>query len=587
MRFSQLLIPTLKETPADAEVISHQLLLRAGFIRKLTSGVYSYLPLGLAAIRKMEQIVREEMNRAGAQELLLPMVQPADLWKESGRWEQYGPELLRFTDRHGRESCLGPTHEEVITDLVRLNIHSYRELPLNLYQIQTKFRDEIRPRFGLMRGREFIMKDGYSFDAGEEGAEKTYRRMQEAYHRIFQRCGLAFRAVEADTGSIGGSFSHEFMVLADTGEDTIVICQACDYAANMEKARCREAEEAGERPEPLPLTRVETPGKRKVEAVTEFLGIPADRLLKTLIYMADNKPVAVLLRGDHEVQPVKLANVLGVGTDNLRLAEDKEIFAATGVPSGYLGPMGLAIPLVADKEITRMHNFAMGGNEKNFHCLNANLGRDFSVQTVADLRMVTNNDRCPLCGNGLELSRGIEVGHIFKLGSKYSEALKANFLDSQGKEQPFVMGCYGIGVSRTVAAAIEQNHDKDGIIFPLPLAPFQIILLNLIPKDESVSAACEELYARLLAAGLDVLLDDRDERPGSKFKDADLIGIPYRVMVGKSYTEKGLVEIKSRADGSTTSLSLAEAGPALVAAINSVLAATRRQDSRQVTRACD
>ena len=579
MRFSQLLLPTLKETPAEAEVISHQLLLRAGFIRKLTSGIYSYLPLGLAAIRKMEQIVREEMNRAGAQELLLPMVQPADLWKESERWEKYGPELLRLTDRHGRESCLGPTHEEVITDLVRLNVHSYRELPLNLYQIQTKFRDEIRPRFGLMRGREFIMKDGYSFDADEAGAEKTYRRMHEAYHRIFQRCGLAFRAVEADTGSIGGSFSHEFMVLADTGEDTIVICQACDYAANMEKARCREAAEAGERPESLPLTRVETPGKRKVEAVTEFLGIPADRLLKTLIYMADNRPVAVLLRGDHEVQPVKLANALGVSTDNLRLADDKEIFDATGVPSGYLGPMGLAIPMVADRAITRMHNFAMGANEKNFHCLNANLDRDFSVQTVADLRMVTGNDRCPLCGNGLELSKGIEVGHIFKLGSKYSEALKANFLDSQGKEQPFIMGCYGIGVSRTVAAAIEQNHDKDGIIFPLPLAPFQIILLNLIPKDEGVSAACEELYTTLQAAGLEVLLDDRDERPGSKFKDADLIGIPYRVMVGRSYTEKGLVEIRSRADGSTTSLPLTGAVPALVAAITSALAATRRQDS--------
>jgi len=571
MRFSQLLIPTLKETPAEAEVISHQLLLRAGFIRKLTSGVYSYLPLGLAAIRKVEKIVREEMNRAGAQELLLPMVQPGDLWKESGRWDKYGPELLRFTDRHARESCLGPTHEEVITDLVRLNVHSYRDLPLNLYQIQTKFRDEIRPRFGLMRGREFIMKDGYSFDATEEGADETYRKMHEAYHRIFTRCGLAFRAVEADTGTIGGSFSHEFMVLAATGEDTIVICKECSYAANMEKARCRESE-----PEPGPalaaLTRAETPGKKKVSAVTEFLGISPKQLVKTMIYMADDKPVAVLLRGDHEVQNVKLANALGVNTDNLRLAEDKEVFDATGVPSGYLGPIGLKIPLIADRELSRMHNFAIGANEKNFHFTNANLGRDFTVPTITDLRQVTAEDSCPACGGSLELTRGIEVGHIFKLGTKYSEALKATFLDSQGTEQVFIMGCYGIGVSRTVAAAIEQNHDKDGIIFPLPIAPFQVILLNLSPKDEAITTASNELYESLQKAGIEVLLDDRDERPGSKFKDADLIGIPYRVMVGKNFSEKGLVEIRNRATGETMSLPLAEAGPKLVALIMAALA---------------
>ncbi|MGV1098434.1 proline--tRNA ligase [Thiovibrio sp. JS02] len=571
MRFSQLLIPTLKETPSEAEVVSHQLLLRAGFIRKLTSGVYSYLPLGLAAIRKVEKIVREEMQRAGAQELLLPMVQPGDLWKESGRWDKYGPELLRFTDRHARESCLGPTHEEVITDLVRLNVHSYRDLPLNLYQIQTKFRDEIRPRFGLMRGREFIMKDGYSFDATEEGADETYRKMHEAYHRIFARCGLAFRAVEADTGTIGGSFSHEFMVLAATGEDTIVICKECSYAANMEKARCQEPPPVTP-PELLPLARVETPGKRKVEAVTEFLKIAAKNLVKTLIYMADDKPVAVLLRGDHEVQNVKLANALGVNTDNLRLADDKEVFDATGVPSGYLGPMGLTIPVLADSEVSRMHNFAVGANEKNFHYLNANLGRDFEVKTITDLRMVTSTDRCPACGGNLELTRGIEVGHIFKLGTKYSEALKATFLDNQGTEQVFIMGCYGIGVSRSVAAAIEQNHDKDGIIFPVPIAPFQVILLNLSPKDETISTASNELYADLQKAGIEVLLDDRDERPGSKFKDADLIGIPYRVMVGKSFSEKGLVEIRNRATGETMSLPLAEAGPQLVARISSALA---------------
>jgi prolyl-tRNA synthetase len=563
MRFSQLLIPTLKETPSEAEVVSHQLLLRAGFIRKLSSGIYSYLPLGLAAIRKVEGIVRQEMNRAGAQELLLPMVQPGDLWKESGRWEKYGPELLRFTDRHARESCLGPTHEEVITDLIRLNVHSYKELPLNLYQIQTKFRDEIRPRFGLMRGREFIMKDGYSFDATEEGADATYQKMHEAYHRIFSRCGLAFRAVEADTGTIGGSFSHEFMVLADTGEDTIVICTKCEYAANMEKARYRTPKTPAA-PPLLALERIETPGKKKVAAVTEFLGISPRSLVKTLIYMAEDKPVAVLLRGDHEIQTVKLANALGVNTDNLRLAEDKEVFDSTGVPSGYLGPIGLTIPVLADNELARMHNFAIGAGEKNFHLLNANLNRDFTVQTITDLRQITSEDQCPLCGENLELTRGIEVGHIFKLGTQYSEKLKANFLDNQGAEQPFIMGCYGIGVSRTIAAAIEQNHDKDGMIFPLAIAPFQVILLNLSSKDDPITAAANELHDYLTKTGIEVLLDDRDERPGSKFKDADLLGIPYRVMVGKSFSEKGLVEIRDRATGNILSLPLTEAGPKLV-----------------------
>ncbi len=571
MRFSQLLIPTLKETPSEAEVVSHQLLLRAGYIRKLSSGIYSYLPLGLASIRKVERIVREEMNRAGAQELLLPMVQPGDLWKESGRWEKYGPELLRFTDRHGRESCLGPTHEEVITDLIRLNVHSYKELPLNLYQIQTKFRDEIRPRFGLMRGREFIMKDGYSFDATEDGADATYKKMHEAYHRIFSRCGLAFRAVEADTGTIGGSFSHEFMVLADTGEDTVVICTKCEYAANMEKGRYQEPP-APTPPPLLALTKIETPGKKKVTAVTEFLKISPKELVKTLVYMAEDKPVAVLLRGDHEVQTVKLANALGVNTDNLRLADDKEIFDTTGTPSGYLGPIGLQIPVLADNELTRMHNFAIGANEKNFHLLNANLNRDFTVQTITDLRQITSEDRCPICGGSLELTRGIEVGHIFKLGTKYSEALKANFLDNQGAEQPFIMGCYGIGVSRTVAAAIEQNHDKDGIIFPLPIAPFQVILLNLSPKDEAITGAANDLYAQLGKVGIEVLLDDRDERPGSKFKDADLLGIPYRVMVGKSFNEKGLVEIRDRATGTTITLPLADAEAKIIEMVRSALA---------------
>jgi prolyl-tRNA synthetase len=569
MRYSQLLLPTLKETPSEAEVISHQLLLRAGFIRKLTTGVYTYLPLGLATLRKIEQIVREEMNRAGAQELLLPMVQPADLWQESGRWQQYGPELLRFTDRHERPSCLGPTHEEVITDLVRREVHSYRNLPLNLFQIQTKFRDEIRPRFGLMRGREFVMKDGYSFDATEEAADTTYRKMHEAYHRVFRRCGLRFRAVEADTGSIGGSFSHEFMVLADTGEDTLVICKECQYAANMEKASSRPPE-APAAAELRPLAKKETPGKRKVAAVTEFLGISPRELVKTMVYLADSKPVAVLVRGDHEVQPVKLKNLLGAV--EVELAGDQQVFDLTGVPTGYLGPVGLKLPLVADREVMVLRNVVAGANEKNHHFCNVNPGRDFEAGQIADLRMVTAEDRCPACGGGLELTRGIEVGHIFKLGTKYSEALKATFLDGEGKERPFIMGCYGIGVSRTIAAAIEQNHDKDGIIFPLPIAPFQVVVLNLSPKDEQITCAAESLYEGLRQQGFEVLLDDRDERPGSKFKDADLIGIPIRVTVGKKFAQEGVVEIRQRADGHTTELPFAGAVVQLTATICSGLA---------------
>jgi len=571
MRYSQLFLPTLKENPADAEVVSHKLLLRAGFIRKLTAGIYSYLPLGLAAIRKVEQIVREEMNRAGAQELLLPMAQPADLWKETGRWDKYGPELLRFKDRHQRESCLGPTHEEVITDLVRNNVHSYRHLPLNLYQIQTKFRDEIRPRFGLMRGREFIMKDAYSFDADEKGADIAYGKMHEAYHRIFQRCGLSFRAVEADTGTIGGSFSHEFMVLADTGEDTLAICNKCSYAANMEKAACTAPSKPTDETVMLPLAKVETPGKKKVEAVTEFLSISPQNLVKTMVYMADAKPVAVLVRGDREVQPVKLKNLLGAV--EVDLADDQQIFDATGVPSGYLGPVGLRIPVVVDLEVTTMRNFAIGANEKNHHFINANPGRDFEVKQSADLRMITEEDPCPSCGGKIRLTKGIEVGHIFKLGTNYSQSMKATFLDNQGEEKPFIMGCYGIGVSRVVAAAIEQNHDKDGIIFPVPIAPFQAIILNLSPNDAQITAAAEDIYQKLQGNKIDVLLDDRDERPGIKFKDADLIGIPCRITVGKKFTNEGLIEIRNRADGKTMTLPFDDAATNVVSMIHQAMTA--------------
>ncbi len=557
MRFSQLLIPTLKEDPAEAEVVSHKLLLRAGYIRKLTSGSYTYLPLGLASIRKVEQIVREEMNKAGAQELLMPMVQPADLWEESGRWQEYGKELLRVKDRHNRDFCLGPTHEEVITDVARKNIHSYKQLPINLYQIQTKYRDEARPRFGLMRGREFIMKDGYSFDATDQGAEETYEKMRNAYQQIFTRCGLKFRAVDADSGSIGGSFSHEFMVLADTGEDTIVVCKSCSYAANMEKAVCQENSAPNDM-ELQDLEKIETPGKRKVQVVCDFLKIKPAELVKTLVYIVKDEPVAVLLRGDHEVEDIKLANILGVSDEDMRMADDKEIFDATGTPSGYLGPIGLKIKTVTDQEIANMRNFAVGANEKNFHMLNANIDRDFTPTLKGDIRKVTAEDRCSLCGSELELTKGIEVGHIFKLGTKYSESLKATFLDDQGAETPFIMGCYGIGVSRVVAAAIEQHHDKDGIKLPAAIAPVQALVLNLSPKDDEISRAAEEIYQDLQKENIEVILDDRDERPGIKFKDADLIGIPFRVTVGKSFSKEGMIEVRSRANGETKSIPLAE-----------------------------
>lgn len=553
MRYSQILIPTLKETPAEAEVISHQLLLRGGFIRKLTSGVYNYLPLGLMAIRRVEQIVREEMNRAGGQELMMPMVQPLDLWRETGRHEKYGPELLRFADRHHRDSCLGPTHEEVITDLARRELHSYRDLPVNLYQIQTKFRDEIRPRFGLMRGREFIMKDAYSFDVDDRAAEASYGTMRECYQKIFSRCGLKFRAVEADSGTIGGSFSHEFMVLAETGEDTIVVCNNCDYAANMEKAAVK-VEETEKTVEKAELEEVETPGKRKVHVVCEFLQIDPSELVKTMVYLADGEPVAVLVRGDREVEEVKLKNLLGAV--DIEVCDDKQLFDATGVPSGYLGPVGLSIKMVADQEVATMSNFFAGGNKKNFHMKNVNMGRDFQVAAIGDIRRITENDPCPACGRDIYLTEGIEVGHIFKLGTGYSESMKAVFQDSDGQEKPFVMGCYGIGVSRIVAAAIEQNHDKDGIIFPLPLAPFQVIILNLGVNDPEITRCTETLYEELQSRGIDVLLDDRDERPGSKFKDSDLLGFPFRVTVGKRLKKDGVVELRRRHDGFTEDVGL-------------------------------
>ncbi|ACM20754.1 prolyl-tRNA synthetase [Geotalea daltonii FRC-32] len=569
MRYSQYFIPTVKETPSDAEVISHQLMLRGGMIRKLAAGVYNYLPLGLRSIRKVENIVREEMNRAGAIELLMPTVQPAELWQESGRWEQYGKELLRFRDRKDTEFCLGPTHEEVITDLVRREVKSYRQLPINLYQIQGKFRDEIRPRFGLMRGREFIMKDAYSFDVDEKAADISYDKMYQAYRRIFERCGLKFRAVEADTGSIGGSWSHEFMVLAESGEDAIVSCTACDYAANVEKAEARQSA-VTEHADPRDMEKVSTPEKKSIEEVAAFLAIHESSLVKTLVLLADNEPVVALLRGDHELNEIKLKNILGC--DTLEMAGEEVVVKVTGAPTGFAGPVGLKAKIIADLAVQGMKNFVTGANAKDLHLKNVNLGRDFNVTTFADIRNVVLGDPCPRCESGtLEMWRGIEVGHVFKLGTKYSKAMKATYLDADGKEQIIFMGCYGIGIGRTVAACIEQNHDENGIIFPLPIAPFHCIISALNMKEDVVREASEAIYGQLAAAGIEVLLDDRDERPGFKFKDADLIGIPMRIVVGSKNLADGKVELKCRRSGEVELLSIADAVEKVKAAVNAAL----------------
>ncbi len=544
MRYSEFFLPTLKEVPAEAEVISHQYMLRAGMIRKVASGIYSFLPLGLRALRKVENIIRQEMDRAGALEVFLPSIQPAELWRETGRWETHGDELLRVKDRHARDFCYGPTHEEVITDLVRREVRSYRELPLTLYQIQTKFRDEIRPRFGLMRGREFSMKDAYSFDPDEESARESYWKVFEAYKRIFARLGLAFRPVEADTGNIGGSFSHEFMVLAESGEDSIVFCTGCDYAANVEKAGIGQRPPAGEQAGKGDLELVETRGKKTVEEVTRFLGVQPDRLIKTLICRTGNGDVAVLVRGDREANEFKIRGVLGTGT--FHLASPEEVREITGVPAGYVGPVGMQLPLYADQEIQGMTDAVVGANREDHHYLHLDPGRELVGAVYADLRNAEVGDPCPRCGEEMEKKRGIEVGHVFMLGTTYSEPLHAAYLDKDGQERTIWMGCYGIGVGRTLAAAIEQNHDKDGIRFPFPIAPFQVLLTALNPADEEIREASENLYAVFQKKGVEVLLDDRDERPGKKFKDADLIGIPLRVTIGKKNLKEGNVEIKLR-----------------------------------------
>ena len=550
MRYSSSYIPTLKETPADAEVASQRLLQKAGMTRKLAAGIYAYLPLGLKTLAKIEKVVREEMEKSGFQELLLPMAQPAELWKETKRWDKYGKELLRFKDRNDREYCLGPTHEEVITDLVRDEVRSYKQLPVRLYQIQTKFRDERRPRFGLMRGREFIMKDAYSFDADLDSAKESYKLMYDAYNRIFKRLGLKFRAVEADTGSIGGSFSHEFMVVADTGEDAIAVCSNCDYAANVERADVKIREREKDNNKISPLEKVATPGAHTVEEVTKFLNVPASRLIKTMLFKtegAKDKVVAVLVRGDREVNDIKLKKFLGA--ESVELAEPEVVSEITGAPVGFAGPVGLRAPVYADNELVGDTNFVVGANEGDAHFTGVDLERDAKITAWGDFRNITEEDPCPVCGGKIDIKRGIEVGHVFMLGSKYSEPMKARFLDENGKETTMIMGCYGIGVSRLAAAAIEQNNDEAGIIFPPEISPVDCVLINLDPKNDEVTEATEKIASELERMGLDILVDDRKERPGVKFNDADLIGVPIQLMIGGKSLKKGVVEYKDRRSG--------------------------------------
>ena len=575
VRWSKTFIPTLKEDPADAEVISHKLLVRAGFIRQVSRGIYDYLPLALKVIRKIETIVREEMDRAGAQELLLPIASPAELWQESGRWELYGKELLRFKDRHERDFCLGPTHEELITDLVRRVVRSYRELPFNLYQIQTKFRDEVRPRFGLMRGREFIMKDAYSFHADVEDCRREYDNMFQTYKRIFTRCGLQFRPVEADTGAMGGSQSHEFQVLAESGEDAIVSCNQCEYAANVQKAEIRRQRPAGRdvTTESPKLKKVPTPGKKSVPEVAALLNLPVKRFVKTLVYKTDqNELVAALVRGDHEINELKLLAVLGCR--EVVLAEESDVEAATQVAPGFLGPIGLQLRVIADQGLQGIRGAVAGANETDAHYIEVDQERDFTPSAFADLRLAKEGDPCPRCEQGsFEAYRGIEVGQVFYLGKKYSAALGATYLDAEGRERPIEMGCYGIGISRLVAAAIEQNNDANGIIWPFAIAPAHVLLLPINYKEKRIREVCDRLHGELQKRGIELLLDDRDERPGVKFKDADLVGVPLRVTIGAKGLERECVELRWRRDGKTEEVPLNEAAQTIHAIVSDALGA--------------
>ena len=565
MRLSKMYVRTLRELPAEAEIPSHILLLRTGMIRKLASGIYGFMPLGWRTLHKIENIIREEMDKSGAQEILMSAIQPAELWEESGRWSAYGPELWRIKDRNGRDFCLGPTHEEIFTDIVRDGVSSYRQLPLNLYQIQHKYRDEARPRFGLMRSREFIMKDAYSFDKDQEGLDKSYDDMYDTYTRIFTRCGLTFRPVEADSGAIGGNASHEFTALSEVGESDIAYCERCSMAANVEKAVCRDAEPSPESEAMLELQEVHTPGTKTIEELASFLNIDKKNTIKALLfekYDEDGKAdgyVAAFVRGDRDLNMIKLVNALKIPEHAIAFADESKLEAAIGAVGGFTGPIGLHdCIIVVDSELVGLKNLCAGACKPDHHILNVNYGRDYEGDIVTDLKVLKEGDPCPVCGAPIKHTRGIEVGQVFKLGTKYSEAMNAIYKDENQQDHPLVMGCYGIGVSRTLAAVIEQHHDEDGIIWPVSVAPYHVIVTLVKPKDETQSKLAEDIYQRLLTAGVEAVIDDRDERPGVKFKDADLLGFPIRITVGKRAGE-GIVEYKLRRDSEKTEISVEEA----------------------------
>lgn len=564
MRLSKMHLKTLREVPNEAELASHILLLRGGMIRKLASGIYGYMPLGWRSIRKIENIIREEMDKSGSQEVLMSAIQPAELWQESKRWFAYGPEMWRVKDRHEREFCLGPTHEEVFTDIVRNEISSHRQLPVNLYQIQTKYRDEARPRFGLMRSREFIMKDAYSFDKDEEGLDESYKAMYETYERIFTRCGLTFRAVEADTGAIGGSNSHEFTAISEVGESEITYCNACKMAATTEKAEV--ADECSEEDvKEIPLEKIYTPNTKTITEVAQYLDIDEKKTIKALLFVTHDDQgeksgyAIAFIRGDRELNEVKLINALGIHEHQIEFADEAEIADATGAVGGFTGPIGLVnCTVVIDSELTKLKNLCAGANEKNYHIKNVNYGRDYKGDIIADIKTLKANDPCPKCGAPVKHARGIEVGQVFKLGTKYSDSMGAVYKDENQKDKPIVMGSYGIGVSRTLAAIIEQNHDENGIIWPMPVAPYEVMITVVKVKDDVQMELAEKMYDELVEAGIEVLLDDRDERVGVKFKDADLLGVPIRITVGKGATNK-LVEYKLRRDVEKVELHMEEA----------------------------
>lgn len=570
---SKMHIRTLREVPNEAEIPSHILLLRTGMIRKLVSGVYGFMPLGWRSLRKIENIVREEMDATGAQEILMSAVQPAELWQESGRWFAYGPELWRLKDRNGRDFCLGPTHEEIFTDIIRNDVSSYRQLPMNLYQIQTKYRDEARPRFGLMRSREFIMKDAYSFDRDYEGLDVSYKTMYDAYDRIFTRCGLTFRPVEADTGAIGGSNSHEFTAISEVGESEIAYCPKCSMAANVERADCRDAEPTPDSVEMLPLEEVHTPDTKTIEDLAAFLGVKTEETIKALLFVKydemgnEDGYVAAFVRGDRELNMIKLVNALGIPEHAIAFADEEAMGEKTGAVGGFTGPVGLHdCTVVVDSELPGLKNLVAGACRKDYHLKNVNYGRDYKGDIVKDIKVLKEGDPCPVCGEPVKHARGIEVGQVFKLGTKYSESMGATYKDENQEEKPIVMGCYGIGVTRTLAAVVEQHHDKDGIIWPVAVAPYHVIITLMKPDDQVQLALAEKIHDELSAKGVEVMLDDRDERPGVKFKDADLLGIPVRITVGRMAPE-GKVEYKLRRDAEKVEMTAEEAVKAAAALV--------------------